>query len=449
MINYAIEIYGVVDGDYEGFINNTSNETDYALVSLQMRYTILSSESAGSMVLIPKPLGNINNQQYYIDESNRLQEGQIIKIYKQWLESGSNNIISENTAFLGFIERIQYKKSAEGFIIIVFFSQLLKQFTILPSVQTSEEAENIGVPLPSIIGNKANLTDITNKFIANSLMAVAQNQSLYDDSAQVFNIDNRVPEQVYVYSDLNTSRDTFVRTAIQVWNLIMWQDESGKVYIEPLALNNIADSIWNIEEGNYISYEATNNSGVVLNQLIQFYMIPTFENVLPNATNLSAGVRTVITPNEQYFPRSKSLYDTKNYTVSELNGKSIDNNIVKNPQAFTYLSQGSGINNAFKTLEGSPQPVTQLYGQQDFARAMNNAYNFGVLMPVTENYIDNDLPLAQIVSINLNDYVLPNGNMLCVGASIEWSVDIGAVIMLQFTPVLSVSGLWVSGDENV
>ena len=447
MINYSLEFHPVVDGDLQLLINNIDDNSLYGIVSIQMGYTITSSTAKGSIVLVPKAVKTINNQEVYIDKTNKLQCGQILIMKKQWIVESNNlyKVESEAVAFLGFIERIQYKRSSQGLIVILSVAQMLTQFTLLPAAITAQERNEMGIDYAGISSNEGSLKQLSNGSIQYSLMQVAQSQNLYNDP-NVFFIDDRIPDKVWIYSDLNTNRDAVLRQAFSAWNVIMFQNEQGNVSIQPLYIDDLAEEVWNnLASFGNINYQFDDNAGVALNQLIQYYMIPpVIETTGAKLTKeVSDDIRAFISPNTQYYPRESALYLSNNYTVGILTGKSIDNSLIKNPTALDYVTLISANGNKFTTVAGTPDSVVQLYGQQEFAQNCINAYNLMVTIPADRTYVDYDLPLSQTMTITLDDDVLTNTSMVCTDIGVMWSVDNGAIITLGLAPIYSVAGAWV------
>lgn len=439
-ISYIANILPVVDSDLTITIDNSYYNSKYIMISLTLQYTILSSDAGGSMVLIPRVV-EPSNGQYIKDGTNSIKEGQIIDLYKMVYEDPTKQPTPKR-ALLGFITAIQYRKSNNGVILVVNFKQLLSQFIMLPVGQTPVEKKNIGVTNVAIISNKANVEQITNGSIKTSLMDVAQGKNLYEDSSNpnVFNISKYLPEEVLIYSDLNTSRDTLLRQAIAPYNMVMFQNEDGTVDIDLLSINRINND-WTVRDGEFQSIQVDNAAGITINTLNQYYMIPA---LLETFKTSEAGKNTpsnfVVKPIAKWYPRENELFNTGNFTYGKLLSKSIDPNIIKNPKDFTYLTEAKNKNTI--EVDGQTVPIAQLYAQQEYAKILTPSHTASVVYAMTPEMLALKLPLGDIINLYLTDNILYNNQMLCHSVTIMWGVDTGATLMLELSNLLSITGIW-------
>lgn len=451
-VGFIASFLPIVDGDIGINVDNTNDNSLYIMINLTIQYTILSSDAGGTIVMIPRSpltpeqqtLGMINP--WIIDGINKIKEGQIVDIQKVIYNDDTSKPTYQR-ACLGFVEVVEYRKSNQGVLCIIQYKQLLTQLTLLPAAQTLQQESATGVEYMGLLANEAPVQALTNGCLKNSLMAVAQGKNLYSNSADVnvFDIQAILPEKVWIYSDLNTSRDTVLRQALAPFNTIMWQDQDGTVYIQQLSLSNVNND-WTVKDGDFQSITCSNAAGRTPNQLVQYYMIPALLEPFSKASSkINSTTRAVVTPSETYYPREHELYKTNNFTYGILTGKSIDNGVLQNVQDLTYLGgdpKQKISKNGYLTIGGQTITVAEMYGQQEMAQILVGSHMASVMYALTPERLALELPLGQIINMELVDDFLYDKQMLCHSAAMNWNLETGATLMLECCNLLSVTGLW-------
>jgi hypothetical protein len=424
--------------DFATVSNVNSVGTIYALEQMKINYSIIQSSTPGVILL---------STNLPINTENKIQTGQILTISKI-LDFEDQGII-----FVGFVKRVVYNTSINGNYVTLLVDSLLSQLTQLPMVTNNIETRQYDSSLISLFTNQITQENLWTNIIKNSLIQLASTK--YIDYSElkyppfaILDGKTILPNKLWANVQINQSRDSVLREILAAYSRIMYQDENGTIFVQPLFTNDTA-SEWNITYGQnddpeieaiYESIQISDNAASMINSFTQNNLggFPGYFN-----TSNEPQIQATAFANKTTFPRVNALNTSNYFNTGVIQYSSINQGMLKDT-TYTNAWAAQSANSGFTKGLGDQFKLPQIYAQNSLAQELMEAYNIDVSY-VYQSVAAFDLPLGQIVAFNVVDDqdLLQYNNMVCYGAQLHYKgYGDGVSMHVSFAPINSITGIW-------
>lgn len=416
----------------------------YSLSILQLNYSILTSSATSTMILTM-------NQP--VDDSNILKSGQYVTI----TDNGQ-------TVFEGVILTCNYQvlpmsETSQGNTILeITLAPSIYQFTIAPVIFDNVQAQQIstitGVSVPAILAG-----GVTQSVNTGKLLDYMQTNMDYNYFGKTIEANN-LGDNLYLMANVNDPKDTVIRSSIDFFNCVFYQQEDGQILIRqldyalaaPFEIDVQNEYIIQVEDSipiiPLLTYNYTDNAYSTPAAISNYAILPPEYAVASNAT---AMVLTYA-PNSQFFPRLAQL-QAGGWFVGMIGNTQINDNIISNPTTATALKEFVNYPEAFiksTKASGVKDQFVAAYQALLTAKETGNAiagYSaFSGTISLDDPHVPTDFGniIGKIIQIhNLSN--MPNG--IIVTASRLYSVQ-GSYMTFSVAPPGSYSGYWKNSNTQ-
>ena len=391
--------------------------------------------------------------------------------------------ITENNKniFSGYIESMDIDLGANGTTIVVNFVNLIQQISVSKIfgniINTLQIAQSFKFSqfLSEVIKNT--LISATTSISGNVPFKFLSGQG--ENSSTILNASNTVFVTITAYMSILQS----INKIIFPYQRFIYQDSTGSIVIAPLSLYN--DFIWQFDQVNddnnetsdlfpYLNISVKKNAGGSYNQGYgTLFNIPIALSPASIQQFNLQGFACAFSPSSTYFQRLTQLYNSGNFTMTDItiedvisDPNKLDQTLVNISELIQGLKVSSSIATTISVLNQTPSffpqqiPLTNSSGGQDvsailynyvsriLAEALLEETKVAITTPrvsqvdVSGNLLP--LPINQIVNVYLDDGILEKSNLFCRGYNLSYSTN-GTIVTLNLCKPLTGGSYWVNG----
>lgn len=470
-IQYIISILPLTDDDNNATISNTyidNNSNDYGLyfdiISLSLSNSIVNLNISSQIIL------SINSNYETTINTDSISSISILNFIQSLrgrpiiinkIPISEDGTTVSTIIYMGFISVTNDVKSIDmGTQIVLNCNTLLSQLDRLSSNGNWNDTIKNWGNIFSIVGvNLVNKKQFFKTIVTGTL---SENKPFnFIDGKMI-----QIPDKLWAMIIPTDMRLEVMREILIPYNRIVWQSSTGDFIVQPLFINDYADTAYNVDAqaqetdtANWIEITATNNATELPNRIdVMFGINPPgdmFQNVavdnsLNNAfysapyINLATNQITAVSNNSidytLIYKTSTRLYNSGKWIMPQQRVVSIEDAI--NNTISANVLQGQ----QYKTSSEywNPQPITsnfaRLYAQLYLAEINVNNYNATIIY----DYIPlsgKESALAKIIIIN-NQSEIDYTQMIVINETISYSAKTGSILTLETAPLLSITAAW-------
>lgn len=307
----------------------------------------------------------------------------------------------------------------------------------------------------------------------NTLLTVIRQGSLSQDSNLIINdgAANPVPSTVWATIVPNKDKLSVLREVLLPYSRIIYQQDNGDIYVQPLFVDDTADPIFTVNcfnnyQNTWIGFNSQNAAAEIPNRVDVIFgaNLPYDPFGDPNAdsnTDIFATTPKINISTNQIVPlgvsgvldystvysTSTRLYNSGKYIMPLMVNLGIDNSLLLNAPLLNSLSQmykskDFAYSNVYVSGVGQFNSLALLYSQIYMAQINVENYNATITYDYNKVY-QADSPLAQIVSIYNADNI-DYFQMVCVNTTLSFGEADGTNFTINTAPLLSITGIWSS-----
>lgn len=476
---YSFEIYPFADSTRKVALTLFNQISDITSLSSSITLSnfIIESFSFQNDIFNPIQTGTakiVQLQYSTINFFSYVKEGDLL-----FIKENGNNI------FAGYIESMVLDISVNGTQITINFVNFIKQLSI-----TKVFGQLFDKLQPAQGVKFGNFLDL---ITGNTLIAIAQSSEalftfdIYKGSGEsTINPNLVLQDSNTVYITISSFMTILqaINKVIYPYQRLIYQDSSGNIVIGPLSLFD--DLQWYFTQQNNLStYSATipytslnlkKSAAAVPNiEYTTLFSIPTFQGDLgSNQSVINSSFFCQYAPPSQYFSRLLQLYNSGNFTITDI----LIEDIISDPNKIditlnniSEVIQGSGgisvsaaaaitiasVNKTpssqlnIESLSGiDPSAILFNFAARAMAEHLIEETQMTIVSPrITQLDGDGnllDLPINRMVDINMDTGILETSNLYCRGYSLNYSANSGAIVTLNLCKPLVGGAYWVNGE---
>lgn len=474
-ITYIITIYPFADNNRtttitvsNSIISGIAVSGFYQLESFSFHNDIFDPIQSGTAKVIQTQYATIDFFKY-------VKEGDLLFISEQ----SPNKSLGDNI-FSGYVESLQLDIDASGSVITLNFANLIKQISIskifgniVNTIQTAE----------SFVFQTFLNSIVANTLISKSVLKSGNNNFQFQAGSN--ENDNTILSGTNTIYVTITSYMTILQAINKIifpYQRYIYQDSTGTIVISPLSLFN--DFSWQFDQRNgndianfipYTNLTVKKNAGSSFNQAYgTLFSIPIALSTADVLKFQQSGFATVFTPSPTYFNRLNQLYNSGNFTMTDItiedviaDPNKLDQTLINISNIVQGLNVASSIASTISVVNQTPiqfPTQTPLHSNQGNSDVSAILYNY-VARTMSEAIVDETqvfvstpritqtdvngnllpLPINQIVNVNMDDGILDKSALFCRGYHLSYSSS-GTMVTLNLCKPLSGGAYWVNGE---
>lgn len=449
MRNIIITIYPLPNtSDITYVFSSESNYTEqvYALSSLILNYSILSSAIESELILsmnqTPKSTNQFRSGQLVeiVDNGYVVFQGSILKVM--------NKLLPVNDGGQG------------GWYTLLTIVPSIYQLYVSPVIFDKAQAEqindltglNVVAILAAQVTQKINTQLLLDYMISNTFYNIKWNKTIES---------NNLPNEVFLMSDLGSSRDSVLRSSIDAYNTVLYQQEDGNIIIRQLSTNEAYNAPFNIDLDNKSAIASTISNAqdvpfiplLTCDYIDNTSLIPSvvsnYAMLSPNLSSASGSSWNVLSykPNPVFFPRVSQLAQA-GWFVGAIGNTSIGTNIISDPTTSAVFKKYSSSRDQYMIVSKSSNvkdPSTAAYQALLTAKqlgiALMNYYTINALISLDDQYIDQESDMVNIIGkiIQIQNCDMQAG--VIANCSRIYNAQ-GSYLNFSILPLGSITGYW-------
>jgi len=465
-INYYFKIYDIVNNQQYIIQNNTI--ADYQINHLYVIADIFNPIVDSARIEVTA----FNNKQLL---QIQLAGGNVIQIF----EATNNDAIGQSI-FLGYISEVMVTISNNGTIIALncnsILSQLSKQMVVNNVNETTTLLGNAKI-INNIVSNYVAIGVILSFMTTQSLLSYVAQQNLIN-TLNAYNgvlipfqvIDNSgsgitIDSNVWYYASTDDDRLTSLLRTINAYQLILYQDLDGSIYITQPNINNDnggyffeVGSNYNQEIDSesllYKSFSYTNRAAEVANRTFASLInaVLNITNTTPESAQNTINYTSIVSSN--LFKRPNQLYNTGIFEVSkhaviDLSGAMLTDPLLLN--VFSKAAQNKNLTitntSGIKTstnivgLYASQLLAQELFGETSIS--INMARGACVANPISTSLLP--IPYGKMVEVSDNGSLqFDTSQYYCYNYILEAGAQSGTTLTLNLCKPFTATANWTN-----
>lgn len=345
---------------------------------------------------------------------------------------------------------------------------------------TTQQYENV---FTTVSVNKVNTALLFSKIVESTL--INSSTALSDRSdivAKDLGSMPPLPSTLWALIVPNKTKLEILREILIAYNRIIWQDEDGTSYVQPLYVNDFADSVYSVDIlyngantyannnvvipdtiGNYLDIQGVNNAAEVVNRVDVVFALPAFASykgnsaidnqksqIFASAPFIDRGTNQIIaTPMVKnkgevdytdVYKTSTRLYNSGKWTMATQRPLSIDDALSNNIMSNVLNSADFKYSNVWYSNSPEYNKWVQFYSQLFLAEINVTNYNVEIVYDYND-VVNSSSPLAKIISINNYDEIDYEDN-ICIETILSIDQSKGSNYKITTAPLLSITATW-------
>jgi hypothetical protein len=329
-VEYSFNL--TADDTDDGYINGVSVTKEYKFLLCDLNYSLTSSLTPSLLIL------GLNQPQ---TKKNTLRSGQLVEV-------ADNGVI----VFQGNIDLVTYEVSPEtGPIVILTLVQSIFQLTKIPFIFSSDQIKQIQ-KLTNLNAQLMLISDYAQKVNTEQFLNLIIDNTFYKNYWEQDKINYQdLSKDTFVLATSGVNRDEVLRSSLKCMNVVIYQNESGKIIIRGLDDKTLSPFNVDITQNSIFNdalnpkFKAGDNVALLGYKYIEHATsVPLFisnYNILsPDISNAEDAKVFILTyaPSEKYFPRVYTLKN-KGWWSGIIETTQISSNIIGSAEFQAILNQ--------------------------------------------------------------------------------------------------------------
>jgi hypothetical protein len=509
-LSYTVYINPLIEGDYYATIQTSSQYSNDAndlgmffdLTKASIKHSILDLNAITTIDLTINSyfesvarnkntasndvITNLANT-YDTNNLNELLKtlvGRVVQVVVTSQKPFKNGAITK-VIYTGYICKKPFSVSVKsGTQFTLTCRTLLSQLNQMSSNDswnvTTQQYKNV---FTTVSTNKVNTALLFSKIVEGTL--INSSTALSDKSdIDIKNLGNMppLPNNLWALIVPNKTKLEILREILIAYNRIIWQDEDGTIYVQPLYINDFADYVYNVDIlyngtntysdntiiipnriGNYLDIQGVNNAAEVVNRVDVIFALPVFASYKGNDAidnqksqifasapfidrNTNQIIETPMVKNKgevdyvNVYKTSTRLYNSGKWTMATQKPLSIDDALSNNIMSNVLNSADFKYSNVWYSNSPEYNKWVQFYSQLFLAEINVTNYNVEIIYDYND-VVNNSSPLAKIITINNYDEIDYEDN-ICIETVLSIDSSKGSNYKITTAPLLSITATW-------